>query len=435
MTRAGGSSVHVALRAIGLALLLWACLAVPVLGQDGVSDPELEQRLGDVYASIDGLEPVAIEVNSGVVTLAGEVVSEDLRTRAGELATDFEGVIDVQNQIEISTRIRDRIGPAVERLKERSLRVAVNIPLFLVGLIILWLAWRLARFISEGAWVERRVRANPFMVDIVRQLVRVAIMVAAALFVLDLLNLTALVGAVLGAAGVATLAVGFAFRDLIENYIASVLLSLRQPFEPNDLVQLGGQLGRVSRLTSRATILVTPEGNHVRIPNATVFKAEMINYSRNPQRRFEFDVGVDVELELSPVQGLAERVVGAIDGVLEDPAPFCLVTNLGDSSVILRIYGWVDQTHYDFGRVRSEAIRCVKEAFDEADIVMPEPIYSIKMLDKARPEPPAEAPARTAPTGEAPRGQDTRHRDETQPVVDRESEDGQNLLDPDARKE
>lgn len=429
--------------------LSWLLLALtPALGQAPTDDPALQRQLGDIYASIEGLDPVTVEVNAGVVTLGGEVVSEELRERAGGLAVEFEGVVDVQNDITVSTRVMDRLGPALERLEDRSLRVLYNIPLFIVGVLILWVAWWLASRISEGAWIERRVRANPFMVDIVRQLVRVAIMVAAALFVLDLLDLTALVGAVLGAAGVATLAVGFAFRDLIENYIASVLLSLRQPFEPNDLVELGGQLGRVSRLTSRATILVTPEGNHVRIPNAQVFKSEMVNYSRNPQRRFDFQVGVDVELELSPVQAMAERVVGDVDGVLEEPAPFCLVTELGDSSVILRIFGWVDQTRHDFGRVRSEAIRQVKEAFDEADIVMPEPTYSVKMLDSARIQPDAALPRAErepakpddgAPGPEdragAPRGQDTRHRDETQPVVAREADDGQNLLDPDARKE
>ncbi len=407
-----------------------------------VSDAAIEADLDEIFGSIDGLDPVTVNATAGVVTLEGEVVSDALKARAAELAGRIDGVVDVQDNMTVSTSVSDRIGPAFERFEERSMRVVYSLPLLVVGLIVLWLAWIFSRWLSTRAWITRRTRQNPFMTDIVRQLVRAVVMVAAILFVLDLMELTALVGAVLGAAGVATLAIGFAFRDLIENYIASVLLSLRQPFEPDDLVEIGDHLGQVSRLTSRATVLITPDGNHVRIPNATVFKAEMVNYSRNPYRRFQFDVGVDVELELSPVQALAENVVGDIDGVLDDPAPFCLVTELGDSSVILRVFAWVDQREFDFGRVRSEAIRQVKEAFDDADIVMPEPIYNIKMLGakgdpEASPGPSQRHEPRAGdhPPADTPKGADTRSRDEVKPVIDREAADGQNLLDQDAEKE
>lgn len=430
-------------------LAISAALAQSTGADNGAAAPDdttLVAELEKIYSTIDGLEPVAVDVTAGVVTLHGEVVSETLRDRAAELAGRIEGVVDVQDELSVSTSLTDRLGPALDRFEERTLRVVYSLPLLLVGLVVLWLAWRFSRWLSTRAWIGKRTHDNPFMTDIVRQLVRAGVMVGAILFVLDLLELTALVGAVLGAAGVATLAIGFAFRDLIENYIASVLLSLRQPFEPNDLVQIGDHLGQVSRLTSRATVLITPDGNHVRIPNATVFKAEMVNYSRNPYRRFEFDVGVDVELELQPVQAMAEAVVGGIGGVLDDPKPFCLVMELGDSSVVLRVFAWVNQGEHDFGRVRSEAIRRVKEAFDTAGIGMPEPIYNIKMLASksgvsgetlaAQDTPPADSSSPAPAPGKAtPEGGETHHRDDIAPVLEREAADGQNLLDGSAQKE
>jgi small-conductance mechanosensitive channel len=94
--------------------------------------------------------------------------------------------------------------------------------------------------------------------------------IAGLVVALDILNATELLGAVLGAAGVAGLALGFAVRDTIENFIASILLSLRQPFGPRDFVDIDGVQGSVARLTSRATILVSPDGNQIRIPNAAV---------------------------------------------------------------------------------------------------------------------------------------------------------------------
>src|SRR3546814_11904518 len=85
------------------------------------------------------------------------------------------------------------------------------------------------------------------------------------------------------------ISIGFAIRDTVDNYVASLMLSLRQPFRANDHVVIEGHEGRVVRLTSRATILMTLEGNHLRIPNSTVFKAVILNYPRNPERRFDFE--------------------------------------------------------------------------------------------------------------------------------------------------
>src|SRR5690606_21022551 len=107
------------------------------------------------------------------------------------------------------------------------------------------------------------------------------------------------VGALFGAAGVAGIILGFAFREIIENYLASILLSLRRPFSTGDHVVVATHEGKVIRLTSRDTILMTLEGNHLRLPNSVVFKAEILNFSRNPLRRFDFSVGLGVDEDIS----------------------------------------------------------------------------------------------------------------------------------------
>src|SRR3546814_18053336 len=98
------------------------------------------------------------------------------------------------------------------------------------------------------------------------------------------------------------------------------MLSRRQPFRANDHVVIEGHEGRVVRLTSRATILMTLEGNHLRIPNSTVFKAVILNYTRNPARRFDFELGIDANDD--PVDGMAVglRPIRALAFVLDTPA-------------------------------------------------------------------------------------------------------------------
>ncbi|MCJ7628585.1 MAG: mechanosensitive ion channel family protein, partial [Longimicrobiales bacterium] len=191
---------------------------------------------------------------------------------------------------------------------------------------------------------------------------------------------TALVGAVLGAAGVMGIAVGFAFRNIAENYLAGIILSVRQPFFPNDQVLVEGQEGKVIRLTSRETVLMTLDGNHVRIPNATIFNSVIINYTKNPLRRFQFDLSVGQEEELGRVQEIALTVLGSMEGILTDPGPRASIVEVGDSWVLLRFFGWVNQNQVAFDKARSEAIRLTKEALDGKGVQMPAPEYGLRFL-------------------------------------------------------
>ena len=200
---------------------------------------------------------------------------------------------------------------------------------------------------------------------------------------LEVLGATALLGAVLGGAGVVGIALGFAVRDTVDNYVSSLMLSLRQPFRANDHVVIEANEGRVVRLTSRATILMTLDGNHLRIPNSTVFKAVILNYTRNPERRFQFDLGVDADDD--PVDGMAVglRAVNALGFVLDTPKANAIIHDVGDSNIVLRFFGWVDQTHTDFLKGRSLAIQAAKTALEDAGFALPEPIYRLRFDDTA----------------------------------------------------
>lgn len=138
--------------------------------------------------------------------------------------------------------------------------------------------------------------------------------------------------------------------------------------------------GRVTRLSSSELVLMTLEGNHVRIPNATVFKSIVYNYNINPRRRFDFGLGVGTGEDLVDVQTYGCNALRAMEGLMDEPAPFMIVEELGDFSVLIRFYGWVDQRNADFAKVRGEAIRRVKLALDKAGVVMPEPAQTIRMM-------------------------------------------------------
>ena len=137
----------------------------------------------------------------------------------------------------------------------------------------------------------------------------------------------------------------------------------------------------MARLSSRATILITPEGNHVQIPNAVVFKAEIINYTRNPERRFEFRLGVNADANLKAALSTGLTVLTDIPEILKNPEPDGWIESVGDSNVILWFVSWVNQNTQHFARTRSKAIRLVKDALEAGGFELPEPIYRVRLTE------------------------------------------------------
>lgn len=343
------------------------------------SDAATARRLEAIYAAIPQLEEIVVEVRGGVVILAGTALSVAGQQDAVNLARQVDGVLYVLDRIELETNAGRVLTPALERLQSYAKGAFALLPLLGVALAVLALFAGLATLLSRWEAPYRRLGLDPLLASLIRQLVTVTVLITGTLLALDLVGATSAVAAILGTAGLVGLAVGFAFRDIVENYLAGILMGLRQPFARGDVVEVAGMQGKVIRLTSRDLVLMSLDGNHLRIPNATVFKSEMTNFTRNPRRRFGFQVGVDVEEDLQLVQRLGVAALSAMKGVLDDPPPFSAIDGLGDSNVLLTFYGWVDQQQADFLKVRSQAIRLVKRALDEAGVLMPEPITNVRV--------------------------------------------------------
>ncbi len=351
-------------------------------------DEAIRNQLQAVFDRVPALAAVTVSVDAGVVVLAGTTPTNDAREGARDLATQQVGVLFVDNRIRESTSLEEQLEPTWNRLREVGYGTAAKLPLFLVALFIVGIAAvggsLLARWASP---LILRIR-NPFLHGMVRKLVAGVVVVAGLLVALDLMEATALVGAVVGTAGVAGIAVGFAFKDIVENYLAGVLMAFRQPFAKNDQIKVDTFEGKVVRLTARETILMTLEGNHVRLPNAMVFRSPMLNYTRNPLRRFHFDAGLGPNDDLARAREVAIAALSEMEGVLDTPAPEALIMELGDSTVTLRFMGWVDQNRVDFARVRSEAIRLVKARLEETGLTFPSPEFLLQMRQDPSPPPP-----------------------------------------------
>jgi small conductance mechanosensitive channel len=408
------------------------------VGDDG----RIAERIRGIFAELPRLAEIEVGVSEGVVTLSGGVSDSADRERAAAIASRVAGVATVENEIVRDTSVSGATA-GVREVTEEFAGFAAMLPLLGAALLV-WLAIGALGYLIAGiGGIWRRLAPNSFLAELIASAIRFVFVIGGLVVALNMLGAGALMGAVLGGAGLVGIALGFAMRDTIENYVASLMLSLRQPFRANDHVVIDTHEGRVIRLTSRATILMTLEGNHLRIPNGMVFRAVILNYTRNPQRRFDFVLGIDAEDDPLAAQKLGRETLASLPFVLTEPPPSVVIEQVGDSNIVLRFLGWVDQREADWPRARSNAIAAVKTALEQGGFALPEPIYRLRFDPRDQPQPlPAEGEAsgprdgaRTKPARPSPatEDQDIVPHDEIGEMVAREREaevdQDQDLLD------
>ena len=248
-----------------------------------------------------------------------------------------------------------------------------SLPFFVFGLFVLALSVGAGMLATRGAlaFLGRRIRAK-LLRNVLARGAGVLMFLFGFYVVLRVSGLTQLALTVVGGTGLIGLVVGIAFRDITENFLSSIFLSMQQPFETGDLVEVASVTGYVQQLNVRTTILMTLDGNLIQIPNASVYKSTIRNFTTNPNRREVFEVGIGYDDSINDAQEIARKVLAEHPAVLNDPEPAVLVDSLGRSTVNLRVYFWLNGHENSWLKVRSSVIRLVKLAFQQQGISMPD---------------------------------------------------------------
>jgi small-conductance mechanosensitive channel len=330
------------------------------------SDKRITADLAARLSRNPDLADVRVSVDAGVAHLSGSVLDVPARDTAIKVAQSVDGVVAVDNGITFTASPSRRLQAVQAKLMEQALRLLGALPLLLIAIVVVALANLAGRLLARHLNLLRWGSANPFLNGVIARTVYGVTLLIGILIALDLLGATTLVGALLGSAGVAGVAIGFAFRDIAENYLAGLLLSLRRSFEPGDVVAIGTREGTVTGLNIRATELTTFDGEYLRLPNALVFKEVVTNYSRYPTRRFTFTLGVSLQADLNEARRLGVQAIAQTPGVLADPKPTAFIQQVGGSAVQIDFYGWVNQQRCNRQVVRSDALSRVKAALDAA---------------------------------------------------------------------
>lgn len=182
--------------------------------------------------------------------------------------------------------------------------------------------------------------------------------------------------------GIGSVAIGFAFHDILQNFLAGILLLLTEPFKIGDEIVVNQFEGTVENVETRATTIKTYDGRRVVIPNAHLFTESVTVNTAFPVRRTEYHVGIGYGDDIAAAMGLILAAMREVDGVLERPASDVLVAELGDSSVNLRARWWTDSVRSNVLQIQSEVIYKIKRKLLAQGIDLPFPTQQVLFHDQ-----------------------------------------------------
>jgi len=262
---------------------------------------------------------------------------------------------------------------SLEKLWNDFISLLPSIAAGLVALLIFYLVARITR------WLTRRylgkTRVSELAVSLISSTAFIAILVFGIFVCLGVMGVNT--GALVASMGLLGVAIGFALKDVIENFVAGFVVILQRPFEAGDMVIIGDVEGEVLEVRVRDTIIRMYDGRKAFVPNAMIFTKPLTNNTRTRRRRMDFDVGIAYSDDTARAMRVAVEALSGIDGVLDDPSPFVVARGFEESSVGLKAYFWIDPVETDFLKARSEAIAGVKKSFQEAGIEIPFPIVTV----------------------------------------------------------
>ncbi|MDZ7637452.1 MAG: mechanosensitive ion channel family protein [Bryobacterales bacterium] len=339
----------------------------------GVTDARIAERLTRIIEATKWFREVNVRVDQGLVFLEGRTDTENHKIWAGDLARNTQGVVAAVNRISVNETSTWDLSPAWTELQSLGSEAMKKSPLIILGLLILLLTWSAMMWASRSArFVLHRWLENQLLRRVASRVIAVPILLLGAYLALRVAGLTSLAVTVLGGTGLIGLVIGIAFREIAENFLASVMISIQNPFAQGDLIAVAGHKGFVQSVNTRSTLLMTLDGNHVQIPNATIYKETIVNFTANPNTRFDFLVGIGYDDSIEEAQAVSRAVLAKQEGLVKDLEPWVLVETLGAATVNIRVYFWVDTASFNGLKVRSAVIRGVKKAFVAAGISMPD---------------------------------------------------------------
>lgn len=250
-----------------------------------------------------------------------------------------------------------------------------RLPYLLVALVVFFIFFLASKGVRAGVRAVAQRESRHYNLGIVLGRLSSGLIIFIGLLIALVIAIPGFTpGQLVSILGLSSVAIGFAFRDILQNFLAGILLLLSEPFRIGDQIKLGEFEGTVKDIQTRATFITTYDGRRIVIPNANLFTNSLVVNTANDKRRLEYDVGIGYADDIARSKRIMLDTVRSIPEVLDEPAPDALVVALAESTINIRLRWWIQPPRqYDVLHAQDVVLEKVKNALvaEGVDLAFP----------------------------------------------------------------
>lgn len=257
------------------------------------------------------------------------------------------------------------------------------LPNMVIALVIILLTWIIAKFavkIADRMIGKTEIRQS--LKNLIDTIVKLAIWIIGLMVALIVVMPGMTPASLIAGLGIGAVAIGFAFQDIFENFLAGVLIMLREKMRIGDIIECDGINGKVEHITLRETYVRKLSGEVTLVPNAMLFKNPVEILTDEVQRRHEVAAGVSYDTDLDHAADVIRKAVESVEAVNKDKGIDVFAAEFGASSVDFKVRWWSGSKPRDGHESRDAVIRAIKKALDSAGIEIPFPYVTHTFKEK-----------------------------------------------------
>lgn len=366
--------------------------AETVAVDDVAEDDAIRRRLTKIYEAARNagwLNNVEVVLDSGIVTLKGQADTDQHRQWSENVARKTKDVVAVVNEISIDSAVdlettKEVVAKSLDSLwtdflKRSPLLFAAVLILVITSLFAKLVGWAIHRLLDQ-----RGIRTS--LKDLIYQLTCIAIWIVGLLVATVVAFPGMTPSKALTVLGLGSVAIGFAFKDIFENFFAGILILWRYPFDRGDFIACGDLVGEVNEITIRNTLIRRLDGELAVVPNATLFKNNVDVLTSQPQRRVRVICGIAYSENVDESRAVIRDAVQSCKSVLGKRTVEVFAQEFASSSVNFEVAWWTGSKPIDIRRSRDEVVAAIKRDLDSAGIEIPFPYRTLTFKDQSHVE-------------------------------------------------
>ncbi|PRY87164.1 mechanosensitive ion channel family protein [Mongoliibacter ruber] len=273
------------------------------------------------------------------------------------------------------------LNALIDKLEEWAVAMVRLLPNLALAVLVIFLGLLAAKVVKNFSKKQlTKFHVDKTITGFLSRILYIAVFVVALVVSLSILNLSGTVASILAGFGILGLALGFAFQDTAANFMSGIYITFNQPFAIGDVIEAkNGTMGNVVDINLRITKIKTFDGPIVYVPNRFLFEDDFTNFTESGQRRLRVACGVSYGDDLDKVEKIVMQALQDTPGRIQNEDITLHWVEFGDSSIDFTANIWLDYTRENkaFVGAKNYAIKALKKAFDENDIMIPFPIRTL----------------------------------------------------------